>query len=201
MSKRTAHAAPATRAFGRRTALEGVGAAGLVAAVAGSGSPAHADVGEPTNERPAYALPERERVLRAHALSPLAGVALEALRACESAGVTLVEAFAPRHGGLPFVVELGAGSARRAFELVRHDPEADAPIARVGSLALLLENRGDGARASDEADARLALRIAAALEGGVGVLEALPLATVRERRRAAPFATLHVPLTPGAEPR
>ena len=42
----------------------------------------------------AYALPERERVLRAHALTPLTGAALEAVRACEAAGVTLVEAFA-----------------------------------------------------------------------------------------------------------
>jgi len=210
MSKRAANAATSIRRpLGRRAALEGAGAAGLVAAgvVAGVGgpvSPVRADAGEPTNGGPAHARPERDRVLRAHALTPLTGAALGALRACGAAGVSLVEAFAPRHGGLPFVVELRSGTergARRAFELVLDDSAAGAPIAHVGRLALLLENRGDGSRPSPEEDARLALRIAASLESGVSVLEALPLTTARERRRTAPFATLHVPLTPGGESR
>lgn len=208
MSKRAASRAPATsHALGRRAALEGAGAAGLVVTIAGAVTPVRADANEPSNvERPTYALPERERVLRAHALVPLSGPALLALRRCEAAGVSLVEAFAPRHGGLPFVVEV-PGGARRAFELVRHDPEGAAPIATIPTagepLALLLENRGDGARASDEDDARLALRLAAALseDGGAAVLASLPLTTARERRRSAPFATLHVPLSPGAETR
>ena len=209
MSKRAASRAPATsHALGRRAALEGAGAAGLVVTIAGAvPTPARADTHEPSSaERPAYALPERERVLRAHALVPLSGPALHALRRCEAAGVSLVEAFAPRHGGLPFVVELPGGT-RRAFELVRHDAADAAPIATIPTatgetLALLLENRGDGARASDEDDARLALRLAAALSvHGGSVLAALPLTTVRERRRSAPFATLHVPLSPGAETR
>ncbi|MBN8612470.1 MAG: hypothetical protein J0L92_17890, partial [Deltaproteobacteria bacterium] len=124
------------------------------------------------------------------------------LRRCEAAGVRLVEAYAPRHGGLPFVVEILAGhghadvGGRRAFELLRRDASGDAPLASVGELALLMENRGDGRTPTSEDDARLAVRLASALAPGVSQLEGLALLTPRERRRRAPFATLHVPLDP-----
>jgi hypothetical protein len=194
--------------LGRRTALEGAGAAGLVGAVLASVPvSARADAGgaaqgEP-NDAPAWSLDPRARALRAHDLRPLSGQALSALRACEAAGVTLVEAFAPRHGGLPFVIEIRSGhpdvGARRAFELLRADVEGDVPLATVGGLALVMENRGDGQTPTSEHDARLALRLAAALAPHAAGLEGLELTTASARRTRAPFATLHVPTTPGDE--
>jgi hypothetical protein len=154
--------------------------------------------------QPAWSLDPRARALRAHDLRPLSGQALSALRACEAAGVSLVEAFAPRHGGLPFVTEIRSGhpdvGARRAFELLRADADGDAPLATVGGLALVMENRGDGQTPTSEHDARLALRLAAALAPHAAHLEGLELTTARARRTRAPFATLHVPTTPGDEP-
>ncbi len=206
MPKRRAHdtsrdSATSDAPVGRRVALQSAGALGAFAMVASSASPsaALADVTAPARAaRPAWSLDPRERSLVAHALVPLTGRALEALRACEAAGVRVVEAFAPRAGGLPFVVEILPGAhpaagERRSFELLRRDPAGDAPIAAAGELALMLRNRGDGARLSDEHDARLALRMGAALEVSSGLLAALELTTAAERRRRAPFATLHVP--------
>ncbi|MBX7197403.1 MAG: hypothetical protein K1X94_35470 [Sandaracinaceae bacterium] len=187
------------RPIGRRAAVAGVGAAGVIASVARP-VPARAD--RPSERATATPTPRQERTLRAHALERLGGELLEALRACEHAGVRLVEAFAVRHGGLPFVVEVQAASghreigARRTFELLRRDTAGDTPIATVGQLALVMQNRGDGRTASPEDDARLALRIGAALERHASLLETLPLLTARERRRSAPFATLHVPHDP-----
>jgi hypothetical protein len=200
--------------IGRRGALRaasavGVGAVGIGAlgpSTLGTSARALADAttsdAAPSGAAgPAWALPPRERVLAAHALRPLEGPARAALDACEAAGVVVVEAFAPRHGGLPFVVEIRDVhpdvGARRAFELVQADPEGPAPIAQVGTLALVLHNRGDGARASSEHDARLARRIAEALAPVATSLARLELATVRARAARAPFATLHVPTHPG----
>lgn len=205
MSKRRAHATtdavePRTPGIGRRGALQAAAVGLGAAAAASSAGTALADAsrGAPAAPQPVWARGERERTLAAHALVPLAGAPRRALEACEAAGVALVEAFEPRHGGLPFVVEIRSHhpelGARRSFELVRRDTSGPAPIAEVGELALVLRNRGDGARASDEDDARLARRLAAALEPVAPTLAALPLSTVRERARRAPFATLHVPL-------
>jgi hypothetical protein len=212
MSKRRAHATTDAlearpQGIGRRGALRAAAAAGLgLGAVSASPAAALADASRPgalEAERPGWALGERERALAAHALVPLAASPRRALATCEAAGVALVEAFEPRHGGLPFVVEIRHThpdvGARRSFELVRGDAGGPAPIAEAGELALVLLNRGDGARASDEDDARLARRLAAALEPVAGVLAAMPLTTVRERARRAPFATLHVPLRLGPD--
>ena len=194
--------------LGRRAALEGATALGVVGTVASANVPlARADRGRPANEEsapqpPASAGEARDRALRAHELTSLEGDALTALRRCEAAGIRLVEAYGPRHGGLPFVVEILAGHGhadvgeRRAFELLRRDSGGDAPLASVGELALLMENRGDGRTPTSEDDARLAVRLASALAPGVSQLEGLALLTPRERRRRAPFATLHVPLDP-----
>lgn len=201
----TPHTPSTTNAsLGRRAALEAATAVGVIGAVASTGvTRALADRGRAGNAAPeGGASPEavRERALRAHDLRALDGDALVALRRCEAAGVRLVEAYAPRHGGLPFVVEILAGhghadaGTRRAFELLRRDTEGDAPLASVGGLALVMENRGDGRTPTSEDDARLALRLASALAPDVARLEALALLTPRERRRRAPFATLHVPL-------
>jgi hypothetical protein len=189
---------------GRRAALAGAGAVGLVGAILGAlhgawpsfaRAEARRDESRPRSEDP----PSRAR--REHALRPLEGPALEALRACEVAGVRLVRAYAPRHGGLPFVVEIRRGhpdvGARRTFELLRSDPAGDPPLATLGALALVLENRGDGRTPTQEEDARLALRLASALASRTGELEGLALTTARERRARAPFATLHVPAEPG----
>ncbi len=196
--------ASATPHLGRRAALEGAGAIGALASVSGVALPsARAD--RPQTDGAASATPSRNtddvraRALRAHDLEALRGDALTALQRCEGAGVRLVDAFAPRHGGLPFVVQILEGQhagARRAFELLRGDAAGDAPLASVGALALVMENRGDGHTRTSEDDARLALRLASALAPHVAPLEALPLLTARERRRRAPFATLHVPLDP-----
>jgi hypothetical protein len=186
--------------IGRRDALRaaGVGAAG----VAVVGAQARALASEPARGAvPAWALGPRERALSAHALHPLDASARRALEACEAAGVEVVEAFAPRHGGLPFVVEIRQGhpdaGARLAFELVRDDPEGPTPIAAAAGLALLLHNRGDGSSASRESDARLARRMASALAPVASALGQLHLTTVRARASCAPFATLHVPTRPG----
>lgn len=207
MSKRASASSPGPRVepqrLGRRTALEGAGAAGLVGAVLASlpASTARADTTAPTESGPAWCLDAHARSLRAHDLRPLGGQPLAALHACEAAGVHLVEAYAPRQGGLPFVVEIRSGhpdiGARRAFELLLADDEGDRPLATVGNLALVVENRGDGRTPTDEHDARLAVRLAAALAPHVATLEALGLTTARARRARAPFATLHVPTAPG----
>lgn len=195
---------------GRRTALEGAGAAGIVGAVLASlPASVRADASAPgasADEAPSWSLDPHSRSLRAHDLRPLSGQPLAALRACEAAGVQLVEAYAPRHGGLPFVVEIRSGhpelGARRAFELLRADAEGDTPLATVGGLALVMENRGDGRTPTSEHDARLALRVAAALAPHASILERLELTTARARRSRAPFATLHVPTGSGeTEPR
>jgi hypothetical protein len=193
---------------GRRTALEGAGAAGVLGAVLASlpsAVRADASAPEPHEDAPSWSLDPHRRSLRAHDLRPLSGQALSALRACEAAGVHLVEAYAPRHGGLPFVVEIRSGhpeiGGRRAFELLRADAGGDAPLATIGGLALVMENRGDGRTPTDEHDARLALRLASALVPHAAILETLELTTARARRTRAPFATLHVPTDGAREPR
>jgi hypothetical protein len=161
---------------------------------------ARREASDPTRPRDAGGEAPQSRSPGAHGLQPLAGRALEALRACEAAGVRLVQAYAPRHGGLPFVVEIRSGhpdvGARRTFELLRRDPAGDPPLATFGTIALVLENRGDGRTPTSEHDARLALRLASALTPHSGDLGALALTTARQRRARAPFATLHVPAEP-----
>lgn len=178
--------------IGRRIALQ-AGVAGAVLAglpVSAAPTQAHAEA------RRAPVPPDpRERALASHGLAPLDADTSRALRACEVAGVRVLDAYAPRHGGLPFVIEIVSGhpdvGGRRTFELVRDDAAMGQPMARVGALALLLRNRGDGGTPSDQDDARLALRIAEALSPQAAVLEALPLASPRTR---SGLATLHVPL-------
>lgn len=189
-----------TSRLGRRAALEGATAVGVVGAVASTGisrARADRDTPEPPSTENAPSASVRERSLRAHELVALDAQTLTALRSCEAAGVRVVEAFAPRHGGLPFVVEV-TGGARRSFEILRRDAAGDAPLASFGALALVMENRGDGRTPTSEDDARLALRVASALAPHAALFEALPLLTARERRRRAPFATLHVPLDPAS---
>lgn len=185
--------------LGRRAAVEGVGALGVVATVLAAAPRAAALETRPAaSSHGGSSLGGAARTLRAHALTPLEGPAALALRACESAGARLVAAYAPRHGGLPFVVELTGEhttpGTRRGFELLRRDPAGDAPMAELGDLALVLVNRGDGRTQSHQDDARLALRLAQALAPHADTFAALPLTTARERRRRAPFATLHLPL-------
>lgn len=178
--------------IGRRIALQAGVAGAVLAGLPASGAPTEARADVRRGRAPAD---PRDRALASHGLSPLDDDSLRALRACEAAGVRVLDAYAPRHGGLPFVVEIVSGHAdvggRRTFELVRDDAAMGQPMARVGALALLLRNRGDGGTPSDQDDARLALRIAEALRPQASLLEALPLASPRTR---SGLATLHVPL-------
>lgn len=105
--------------------------------------------------------------------------------------------FACRAGAIPLVVERVSGEPMRfAIELLRRDPgDAVQPVAETGSLALFVQNRGDGSRATQEAQGlavrALARTLAAREADGV---RAPALLTRAERAARHPMGVFHVPL-------
>lgn len=155
--------------LGRRQALLSVGAAVGVAAVTSLSNRAEA------------APSQRERV--EHLLGP--ALADDAL-----GGWTIESASSVVLGAIPLVMRTPEG-ARFHVNILRRDPAGPPAIAATEAFALYVSNRGDGATATDEAQARgvvvlrdyLARRERELVAAGIDLPEVMTLA---ERGRAFP---------------
>jgi hypothetical protein len=207
------------RFSGRRFAVEHIGRRRAVASVGVAGAALVVPVGTARAEQqdrpssaPAAPLPEPAAepgvtvevdAQTAHDLAP-AGEAERALLgpladgapfAAGGARFRIASLYAARGGAIPLVVEGVDRPVRFAVEIFRRDERdgssARAPVATTATLALAIANRGDGERATHEAQGLATMAIARA----IGEREArVPLLTQRERAQRHPHGVFHVPL-------
>lgn len=134
---------------------------------------------------PVTGITERERIERAHGLSP-AGTEVRALlgpladgapfRAADGALWSVVAAYEPRGGAIPVVLEARSGvGVKVTLELLR-DGDGVTPPARAAGLAAFVTNGGDGATATREQQGLAAMALVGAVASrvsGSGVLARL----------------------------
>ena len=185
----------------RRGALVGLGAGiaslpALAPAVAGAAAQARTsrEAAARPHAEPLAPLPSRDEAHGLSAPGPEVRAFLGPLREGATVERWRIESVhAVRHGAIPLVLS-GAGG-RFAIEILRRDPSLSAP-ADAGPLSILVQNRGDGARATREEQGLGAMAIARALEARIAAGARVPagLLTQPERAACGPDAILHVPV-------
>jgi hypothetical protein len=100
---------------------------------------------------------------------------------------TVLDTFCTEEGALAVRLQ-GSDGRRLQLELLRHDPRTPG-VARAGIVDVFVNNGGRGDTATDEEHGLAAMALARHLAGLPSASQALlPLPTLAERARGAPFA-------------
>jgi hypothetical protein len=205
--------------IGRRDAALGVGAAVVVSIPAlarAEGEPDPRSTDRATDPRstdraidPLSPIGEHDGreavdVAAAHALAPigeherawLGALATGELFSVGARRFRIAAAHAVREGAVPLVIEsIGERPHRFAVEVLRRDElDPQRPVASTARLALVIVNRGDGARSTGELEGLATRALAERLAARDAASNALALLTRRERHARHPMGIFHVPL-------